>query len=515
MSALTARACFRPLHRLLRRGYATEPAHALHPPKPSEFGQPLWESHPHLVKAGELTPGIPVHEYERRRKDLMDSLPENSIVVSVAAPVKYMSGQIFYKYRQASDFWYLTGFEEPESAKNSTSRGYRMTMFSSGKDSAKEKWDGARTSLQDVATHFHADDALPISSLPSTLKSLLPQYTSVYVDLPPSATPSRRRSSSSITTTPLSASRALLKYLAPPFAPRGEFESVVEGLSGSKRRPLAKEVGRLRAVKSKAEQKVMRAAADISGRAHAKTMRFASPDVPESALAAHFEYLCALEGAQRPAYVPVVASGANALIIHYTTNNHIVRDGEMVLVDAGCEYNGYASDITRTFPSSGNFTPAQKDLYQALLNVQKSLIQACALSPSPSSSSPSLNSLHSQSCLLLREELNQIGFGLQRGDLERELYPHYLSHPIGIDLHESASFERGEALRPGMVITVEPGVYVPSSPLFPKHFHNMGIRIEDEVLLCEGEPVVLSVSAPKEVVDVEGACQGVLGLEPY
>ncbi|KZT20639.1 peptidase M24 [Neolentinus lepideus HHB14362 ss-1] len=519
-------ACSRPLQRArlsspphaLRRRYATEVDFGLHPPKPSEYGQPLFESHPHLVKADELTPGIPSHEYERRRKELMDSLPEHSIVISIAAPVKYMSGQIFYKFRQASDFWYLSGFEEPDSAselqpyiieKNSTSKGYRMTLFASGKDFAKEKWEGARTSLQAAATHFRADDALHITSFASTLKSLIPMYSNVYVDLPPSTTPSRRRSSSSLT-----ASRSLLKYLTPSFGPKGEFEAIVEGISGSKRRPLAQEVAKLRSIKSVWEQGVMREAADISARAHAKTMRFARPDMPELSLAAHFEYLCALSGAQRPAYVPVVASGANGLIIHYTTNDHIVRDGEMVLVDAGCEYNGYASDITRTFPASGSFTSAQRDLYQALLNVQKALIQACSLSSS-STNPPSLNSLHVQSCVLLREELNQLGFGLQRGDLERELYPHYLSHPIGIDLHESTYNDRDGTLRPGMVITIEPGVYVPPSPVFPKHFHNMGIRIEDEVLVGEGEPTILSVSAPKEIVDIEGACQGVLGLEPY
>ncbi|TFK56263.1 peptidase M24 [Heliocybe sulcata] len=513
------RPCTRSLPNSIRRGYATEFEYRLHPSKPSEYGQPLFESHPHLVKAIELTPGIPAHEYKRRRKELMDSLPDNSIVVSVAAPVKYMSGQIFYKFRQASDFWYLTGFEEPDAAvileKTSTSKGYSMTLFCSGKDSAKEKWEGARTSLEAAASHFRADEALHISSFPSMLKSLLRLYSHVYVDLPPPPPPSRRRSSS-LTSTPVAASKALLKYLAPGLGPKSELESVVEGISGSKRQPLAQEVAKLRSVKSSWEQGVMREAADISARAHAKTMRFAQPDMPERSIGAHFEYLCALSGAQRPAYVPVVASGANGLIIHYTTNDHIVRDGEMVLVDAGCEYNGYASDITRTFPVSGTFTSAQKDLYQAVLNVQTSLIKACALTSRQNTyTMPSLNSLHYESCRLLRQELNQLGFGLQAGDLERELYPHYLSHPIGIDLHESAYNDREEALRPGMVITIEPGVYVPPSPVFPKHFHGMAIRIEDEVLIGEEEPTILSVSAPKEIVDVEGACQGTLGLEPY
>jgi intermediate cleaving peptidase 55 len=122
--------------------------------------------------------------------------------------------------------------------------------------------------------------------------------------------------------------------------------------------------------------------------------------------------------------------------------------------------------------------------------------------------------LHRKSCDLLRQELKQIGFTLHTGDLERVLYPHFLSHPIGIDLHESSYSDRGDLLKAGMVITVEPGIYVPPTAQFPKHFHNIGIRIEDEVLIGEKHPVILSVSAPKEIADIEGACQGLLGLEP-
>ncbi|OBZ71886.1 Intermediate cleaving peptidase 55 [Grifola frondosa] len=255
----------------------------------------------------------------------------------------------------------------------------------------------------------------------------------------------------------------------------------------------------------------MRAAADISARAHTKTMCFAQPDISEHVLAAHFEYLCAREGSQRPAYVPVIASGANALIIHYTANNQLVRDGEMVLIDAACEYNGYASDITRTFPASGSFTSAQAELYGAVLAAQKHLVGLCSVS-----TGHSLAQLHRLSCDALGAELTRIGFELPLGAGTLDtLYPHFVGHPVGIDLHESSHFDRNEPLKAGMVITIEPGVYVPPLPQFPKHFHNMGIRIEDEVLVGEDHPVVLSVNAPKEIADIEGACQGMLGLEPF
>ncbi|KAH8115779.1 peptidase M24 [Phellopilus nigrolimitatus] len=433
----------------------------------------------------------------------MQQLPNSCMVVSIANPVKYMSGEIFYKFRQASDFWYLTGFQEPESAvvleKNSSN--YKMTLFCRGKDAAREQWEGSRTDFDTAAAVFGADDVRPIDEFPATLKALSSHYSYVYADGAGSARRARQQ-------------KSLMRYLTSPSSSRSraehEYESAIDALSSAKRRSLAAEVAKMRNVKSEAEQRVMQQAAQISGRAHAKTMRFTEPGMPESALSAHFEYICALNGSQRPAYVPVVASGANALIIHYTSNDQVVRDGEMVLIDAGCEYNGYASDITRTYPANGVFTAPQRDLYAAVLAAQKACVALCT-----EAAQISLNELHRKSCDLLRVELNQIGFGLMTGDLERVLYPHYLSHPIGIDLHESSHFDRSGRLTSGMVVTIEPGVYVPPSNQFPKHFHNIGIRIEDEVLVQKEHPVVLSAAAPKEIVDIEGACQGSIGLEPY
>ncbi|KAJ7762729.1 peptidase M24 [Mycena maculata] len=507
----------------ITRRYATVAAEVL---KPSAFGQPLFQSHPHLVRDAELTPGFTAQEYETRRRNLMDSLPDSSIVVAVAGVVKYMSGQIFYKFRQASDFWYLTGFDEPNAAvileKTSTSRGYRMTLFSAGKDSAKEKWDGARTGLNEAAAIFRADDARSIDHFASHLRSVLSIYSNVFVDVPPSHAPKPAKSSRF-------SSKAILNYLSPPLTPRTEYDSVVDALSSSARKPLSPKIAQLRAIKSEAELRVMRQAADISGRAHAKTMRFARPGLSEAALAAHFEYLCSLAGSQRPAYVPVVASGANALIIHYTSNNHLTRENEVLLMDAGCEYNGYASDITRSFPVSGTFTPPQRALYAAVLSAQKALVALCT-----EAAGLGVHAIHAQACALLRAELRQVGLDVQRDDLERVLFPHYVAHQIGLDLHESTHLDRSARLKAGMVITIEPGkplplsqrsiffqlslsagIYVPPSPSFPKHFHNIGIRIEDEVVVGKEHPVVLSVAAPKEIADVEGACQGLLGLEAF
>ncbi|KZT53381.1 peptidase M24 [Calocera cornea HHB12733] len=466
--------------------------------KPPRYGQPTPDTHPHLMRPGELTPGIPREEYHARRTRLMDSLPDGTVALALGGKVKYMSQGIFYKFRQASDFWYLTGFDEPDSAvileKTSDTKGYRMTLFLRPKDAQLELWEGACTGVDAALTLFSADSAYAMSALPAHLRSLLsaPSTQHIYVD--GSLSPKGR------------AKKGLFDFLKG--GGKTEYDGILSGARG-RIHELAPEVGRLRAIKSENEQAVMRRAGALSGRAHAKTMAFTRSAQTEAQLAAHFEYQCALAGAQRPAYVPVVASGANARIIHYVNNDCTLRPGEMVLMDGGAEYNGYASDITRTWPVSGTFTPPQRDLYSAVLAVEKACIGLCT-----GSAQLSLADLHRRSCELLREELTQIGFRFGRGgggaggrELEGTLYPHFLSHPIGIDLHESATIDRGERLRPGMVITVEPGVYVPPHDSFPKHFHNLGVRIEDCVLVQQEHSVVLSVEAPKEVEDVEGACQ--------
>ncbi|TBU27708.1 peptidase M24, structural domain-containing protein [Dichomitus squalens] len=473
--------------------------------KPTIYGQPLAPSHAHLIRSEETTPGIPQKDYDIRRRKLMENLPEGSLVVCVAGQVKYMSG-CNYKFRQSSDFWYLTGFDEPDAAvilekRPSSPRGYYMRMFSVGTDPAKEKWDGARTCQEDVVQYFGADEAEPISVFPSVLRSLVANASHVYFDLPSQSKRTRAVSP-----------KSLLNYLSSSGAmSRTEYDSLFDSLSSNKRKALAPEVGRLRAIKSKHEQEVMRQAADISARAHNKTMRFTEPGMAEHTVAAHFEYLCAREGAQRPAYVPVVASGPNGLIIHYTSNNQLIADGEMVLIDAGCEYNGYASDITRTFPANGSFTSEQATLYNVVLTVQKRLIDLCT-----ESSAMSIVQIHRESCNMLRKELERIGFHfpLGAGTLDA-LYPHLVGHPVGIDLHESNHMDRHEPIKEGMVITIEPGVYVPPLPEFPKAFHNVGIRIEDEVLVRKDHPEVLSANAPKEIADIEGSCQGLLGLTPF
>ncbi|KAJ1018044.1 hypothetical protein NDA16_004913 [Ustilago loliicola] len=380
------------------------------------YGQPLPHSHPHLfprrgilgsedavlrpgdplpgnglydegigiVATEQLTPGIPKSEYEQRRKKLMDRLPDNSVVVAMSGRVKNMSGNIFYKFRQETNFWYLTGFQEPDSAvilekDPSSSRGYKMTMFVQKRDEHNETWNGPRTGLDGAVDIFGADEAFELDPavLLNHLKQILPRYTHIYVE-PPSQPSTPRRGN------PSAASKAgnILNYLAPPsttsldvFSKKSDFEAVVKLLGDTRKcHPLSREVERLRFKKSLNEIRVMKRAGKASGEAMAETMGFVRPGVSEAQLQAVFEYNCGLRGSQRPAYVPVVASGSNALTIHYVNNDHLVGPDQLVCIDAGGELDGYASDITRAFPSNSNgrFSEPQKDLYTAVLNVLKS-----------------------------------------------------------------------------------------------------------------------------------------------
>lgn len=295
---------------------------------------------------------------------------------------------------------------------------------------------------------------------------------SVYVDIPDDVPPPRSSSSKKLSfsfgaSSPVGKSFSLLDFLSPRFSqygdlaslaaslhrgPKADLEACLAALSPTSRtrpaRPvqaLQPRLDMLRAYKSPAEVALLRKAADISARGHQRAMRLANKHsgLTEHSLVAAFEGACASEGSVRPAYVPVCAAGSAALMVHYTANNQRLQEGAFVLLDAGCEYGGYPADITRTFPvapnkgaQTGKFTSAQKDLYSAVLAAQKELVKRCT-----ESSAETLASLHRRSCELLKTELRQLGFDLLGAGLER-LYAHYVGHPLGVDLHDTVSFDR-------------------------------------------------------------------------
>ena len=371
----------------------------------------------------------------------------------------------------------------------------------------KELWDGPSCGLDGASEIFGADEALsndPMIML-HVIKGAVTRCDHLYVDLPQQMTIPRQ--------TQRNPRFSIHDFLAPPsptgydmFVRKTDFDNVVRLLSDRRNtHSLAKELDVMRSRKSDNEIKVMRAAGAASGAAMTAVMRAVRPGLAESEAQAVFEFECARRGAARQAYVPVFASGRNALMIHYVRNDSLLGDADVMSVDAGCEMHGYASDITRTMPTSadGVFSGPQRDLYEALLRVLKGCTALAT-----ANQGYSLSGLHRRSVEMLSSELRDLGFQLRAGTLERILYPHYIGHWLGIDLHDTRSAERSTRLQEGMVLTVEPGLYVPDDPAFPKAFRGLGMRVEDDVAVREHDNVVLSADAPKEVADIEAVCGG-------
>ncbi|KIW45505.1 uncharacterized protein PV06_03891 [Exophiala oligosperma] len=453
------------------------------------FGQPVHETHPHILQPGELTPGISAQEYADRRTKLAAKLPDNAIAIVAASDIHFRSGSVFYEFHQDPDFFYLTGFNEPEAlaviGKDSTGTDHTFHLYVREKDAKAEIWDGARSGTQAARDVFNADETGDISRVKTILPELVGSATSgVYTDI---MTPD------SSTTT----QSALRRFLHGKPRRTTEFADLLQSQSSkiNRLRPIMND---LRAFKSPAEIEVMRRAGKASGRAHTEAMRKAW--TREKQLDAYLRYQFVMQGCDTSAFEPVVAGGKNALSIHYVRNDDVLQDDEMVLVDGGGKYGGYIADITRTWPVNGKFSDAQRDLYQAVLNVQRSLISLCR-----GSSNMSLDKLHSIAEDSLSNELRQIGFDMSSSSKTaiEKLFPHHLSHYIGMDVHDTVGYTRKTVLQEGHCITIEPGIYVPDDERWPKHFRNMGVRIEDSVCVQEDSPFVLTTEAVKEVVDIE------------
>ncbi|KAK0385219.1 hypothetical protein NLU13_7696 [Sarocladium strictum] len=447
------------------RGYASVSAADL------QFGQPVHETHPHILRAGELTPGITAQEYADRRAALAHSLTDGSIAILHAAPLAYKSGAVFHQYRQESNFLYLTGWNEPEAVAVIRKTGPRLgdyvfTMFVKPKDPREEQWNGYRNGVQAAKDIFNADEAYSIDSVESTMPSILDSARLVYTDTSQGAP-----------------AKGLMSFLN-------------GNASRPNKTPLYPAMNKLRVIKSEAEVTNMRIAGQISGRAITEAMR--RPWDREKDLHAFLDYEFTRNGCDGPAYIPVIAGGERANCIHYTVNNQTFNKNEFVLIDAGGEYGTYITDISRTWPLSGRFTAAQKDLYTAVLNVQRSSVALCR-----ASSKMSLEEIHNVTVRGLVDQLKAIGFDSVSMSNIGELFPHHVGHYIGLDVHDCPGFSRREKLVRGHCVTIEPGVYVPDDVKWPAHFRGMGVRIEDSVCVDEDSPYVLSSEAVKEVDDIE------------
>ncbi|KAK7223472.1 hypothetical protein V2G26_011475 [Clonostachys chloroleuca] len=451
-----------------RRGYATTYVSAAD----LQFGQPVYETHPHILNPGELTPGITAQEYADRRAALAYSMADGGIAILHAASLQYKSGAVFHPYRQESNFLWLTGWNEGDAVavieKTGPNLGdYTFRMFVNPKDPRDEQWSGYRNGVQAAEDVFNADEAYPIGNAESALSKYLKSAKLVYADVQP---------------TKGSAGNFLYRY----FAARD---------SGPTKTPLYPVMNKLRVIKSPAEVANMRKAGQISGRAITDAMRRAW--TKEKDLHAFLDYQFTINGCDGPAYIPVIAGGERANCIHYTVNNSTFKDGEFILIDAGGEYGTYITDISRTWPVNGKFTAAQRDLYEAVLRVQRSSVSLCR-----ASANLSLEDIHGVTTRGLVDQLQQIGFDVNMRNIG-QLFPHHVGHYIGLDVHDCPGYSRREVLKPGHCVTIEPGVYVPNDDRWPKHFRGMGVRIEDSVCVDEDSPYILSTEAVKEVTDIE------------
>lgn len=460
------------VRRAVQRSYASISAADL------KFGQPLHETHPHILNPGELTPGISALEYAHRRSRLANRLPKNSIAVLAASEVKYRAAGIFYEYRQDTNFFYLTGFNEPGAlaviANDGSGNNHIFHLYVREKDARAELWEGARSGTRAAIDVFNADETGDITRIGDILPDIISGATEVYTDI-----------------TTLDPKSVLYRTLYGS----GVSERIKNFVRGGKVKSLRPILNELRAVKSEDEVVQLRRVGQMSGRAFTESVR--QTFTKEKDLCSFLEYQFKVNGCDTSAFVPVVGGGPNGLSIHYTSNNDILRDGDLVLVDAGGESGSYISDISRTWPVNGKFTDAQRDLYTAVLNVQRSCVSLCR-----ESAGYSLDQLHGIAENTLKDQLQQLGFDVS-GDAMGILFPHHLGHHVGLDVHDCPGYSRSHKLKAGNCITIEPGIYVPDNRRWPDKFRGIGIRIEDSVCVGDDNPIVLTPEAVKEIDDIE------------
>lgn len=484
---------FRLRDRNFRRLLRTRPA----PSVPYKVGQPTHETRTHILpKAGELTPGISALEYYSRRLALAREMPARSAAVLVGNRVQHSSGSVFYDFQQDTDLYYLSGWLSPDSVaviEKVADRGddddVVFHMLVPPKNPATDLWEGDKTGLEGARDYFNADEVYDVAHAATCLRDILKRADYVYFDLRGN-TPSPSR---------------FAQFFDFKSSQRDTVHEAVSALKATVR-PLRLLVAQHRLVKSPAEISVMHKAAQISSRAvNAAIARVGSSDpfACERTLAKYLEYAFVRGGCDRQAYIPVVASGENALTLHYTRNDDLLYRDETVFVDAGGKLGGYCADISRAWPNSPDgFSEPQKDIYEVVLDANKTCIAQCL-----ADLGNSFQSLHENAVTSLLQGLRQLpGWAaVTRNDVSRELFPHYIGHHLGLDLHDVPSVSRHVRLKPGNVVTIEPGLYIPFSDKWPKEFQGIGVRVEDDVAVgkTKAELKTLTSLCVKETADIE------------
>ncbi|MTH45228.1 Xaa-Pro aminopeptidase [Intestinirhabdus alba] len=425
-------------------------------------------------------------EYQGRRQALLAQMPPGSAALIFAAPEATRSADSEYPYRQSSDFWYFTGFNEPEAVlvliKSDATHNHSV-LFNRVRDLTAETWFGRRLGQEAAPKKLGVDRALAFSEINEQLYQLLNGLDTLYHAQGEYAWADD------------------IVFAALDRLRKGARQNLTAPAAMVDWRPLVHE---MRLFKSVEEIAVLRRAGEISALAHSRAMKACRPGMFEYQLEGEIHHEFNRHGARYPSYNTIVGSGANGCILHYTENESEMRDGELVLIDAGCEYQGYAGDITRTFPVNGRFTPAQREVYEIVL---ASLETALTLyRPGTSIQAVTDEVAH----VMIRGLLK---LGILQGEVEqlfaegahRRFFMHGLSHWLGLDVHDVGAYgkDRSRPLAPGMVLTVEPGLYIAPDAEVPEAYRGIGIRIEDDIVITENGNENLTASVARRADDIE------------
>uniref|UniRef100_A0A8I6AJ36 Xaa-Pro aminopeptidase n=1 Tax=Rattus norvegicus TaxID=10116 RepID=A0A8I6AJ36_RAT len=438
----------------LQRRYSLQPVPVKEIPN-RYLGQPSPVTHPHLLRPGEVTPGLSQVEYALRRHKLMALVHKEAqghsgtdhTVVVLSNPIHYMSNDIPYTFHQDNSFLYLCGFQEPDSilvlqsCSGKQLPSHKAMLFVPRRDPGRELWDGPRSGTDGAIALTGVDDAYPLEEFQHLLPKLRAETNMVWYDW---MKPSHAQLHSD--------------YMQPL--------TEAKATSKNKVRSVQHLIQHLRLIKSPAEIKRMQIAGKLTSEAFIETMFASKAPVDEAFLYA--------------------------------------KDGEMVLLDGGCESSCYVSDITRTWPVNGRFTAPQAELYEAVLEIQKACLTLC-------SPGTSLENIYSMMLTLMGQKLKDLGIIKTSKEsafkAARKYCPHHVGHYLGMDVHDTPDMPRSLPLQPGMVITVEPGIYIPEGDTdAPEKFRGLGVRIEDDVVVTQDSPLILSADCPKEVNDIEQIC---------
>ncbi len=432
-------------------------------------------------------PGV----YQRRRKQYADAIGKDAVAVIHSPPERIRNGDAHYLFRQSSDLYYLSGFAEPEATLilRPGADSEQFVLFVRPSDPDREIWDGRRAGLEGAKEKYGADAAYPSSELGQRIPDLLANARELHYSL--GIDPLFDRKICSTLAALRSRERRGMRAPSKVVDPRTVLHE-------------------MRLHKSEDELAILRKAADISAEAHVAAMKAARPGATEYQLEALINYTFRRHGGIGPGYTTIVGGGENATILHYIDNERDLRDGELVLIDAGCELDYYTADITRTFPVNGRFTPPQRQVYELVLHAQKQAVDAVR-------PGATLDEIHEQCVATLTEGMIELGLlegpvsaRIEDGSYKR-YYMHRTSHWLGMDVHDVGAYTDSEReprkLEPGMVVTIEPGLYIPSSnDTGPAELRGIGVRIEDDIAVTATGNENLSVATPKEIDDVEAAC---------